>query len=368
MRSKRVKAISYSCVSSEPLYDVKKGDEQIGDLLNWYSNNQANKEAREYFLQYLEQNNYSQEQIKIIKHSDWPTTVGWCARINTIVKDGSKKCDEYIKKVIAECIKNPPKQIIEQEEKLKPTIQDHLKEQLNDVYSEIEYQLDCFLENKCFNKNNFDVYEFLTEKNVHWILAEKISNHYISTTLQELNSAFNQEDEQLVEAYSHLMGIELKRFIYFVERIVYQSKQYKEEKQKTQVALRKPRRKKVKTPEQLTSKVKYKPEDEQFNLKSIPPKEIIGAIQLVVFNTKTRMLGTYICSNNHGLTVKGTTILNFDEVASIAKKLRKPKEVLPKVVNQGKTALRNTLEKIRAKEKALNGRINSDTLLLKVLQ
>jgi hypothetical protein len=86
-----------------------------------------------------------------------------------------------------------------------------------------------------------------------------------------------------------------------------------------------------------------------------------------VYNTKYRTLGVYVCNNSHGFAVKGCTILNYDASESLCKKLRKPEDVLPKVLEAGKVALRKILPTVRSKEKKLTGRINGDTILLKVV-
>lgn len=94
-----------------------------------------------------------------------------------------------------------------------------------------------------------------------------------------------------------------------------------------------------------------------------------------VFNIKTRKIGRYVASNidptglnrgNSGLSVKGTTIIGFDEAQSIQKTLRKPDEQLKEFKSAGKVALRKFLDSIKTTDIKLNGRINTDTILLKV--
>jgi hypothetical protein len=52
---------------------------------------------------------------------------------------------------------------------------------------------------------------------------------------------------------------------------------------------------------------------------------------------------------------------------SLTKTARKPEEVLTSVTKGGKIILKNLLSTLKTKESALNGRINKDTLLLRVL-
>jgi hypothetical protein len=61
-------------------------------------------------------------------------------------------------------------------------------------------------------------------------------------------------------------------------------------------------------------------------------------------------------------------IQNFVETKSVQKKLRKPEVVLPEVINGGKVILKNILTNIRAVENNLTGRINGDTILVRVIK
>ena len=97
---------------------------------------------------------------------------------------------------------------------------------------------------------------------------------------------------------------------------------------------------------------------------------------LGVFNRKTRKIGKYIAKNidplgqqreGTGLSVKGTSIIGFDEKQSIQKTLRKPDEQLRLFKEAGKVKLRKYLEDIKTTDTKLNGRCNPDTVLLKVI-
>ena len=143
-----------------------------------------------------------------------------------------------------------------------------------------------------------------------------------------------------------------------------------------QKQLRKPRKPKVYSADKLVAKLKFKKVDEKYKLASIDPAQIIGASELWVFNVKTRKLGKYVASNidpkgmqrdGTGLSVKGTTILGFDEKQSIQKTLRKPEEQLKEFKDSGKVKLRKFLEDIKTTDTKLNGRSNTDTVLLKVI-
>jgi hypothetical protein len=90
---------------------------------------------------------------------------------------------------------------------------------------------------------------------------------------------------------------------------------------------------------------------------------------------KTRKLGKYVAKNidpkgmgreGSGLSVKGTTITQFDEALSIQKTLRKPQDQLKEFKGAGKVKLRKFLDEINTTDTKLNGRCNPDTILLKI--
>jgi hypothetical protein len=78
-------------------------------------------------------------------------------------------------------------------------------------------------------------------------------------------------------------------------------------------------------------------------------------------------LGKYVADGLQGpLSVKGTSIVGFDESKSVCKTLRKPEEKLKEFAKAGKIQLRKFLDDIKATETKMNGRIGLDILLLKV--
>ena len=114
------------------------------------------------------------------------------------------------------------------------------------------------------------------------------------------------------------------------------------------------------------AKLKYAKDDKTLKVVSINPADIIGAAELWTYNTKTRKLGRYVSASYQTLGIKGTTITGFDTDKSVAKTLRRPEEQLKEFARAGKVVLRTFLKDIKAVETKLNGRIGTDTLLLRV--
>jgi hypothetical protein len=76
----------------------------------------------------------------------------------------------------------------------------------------------------------------------------------------------------------------------------------------------------------------------------------------------------YNAVGNSGLSVRGTTLTGFDAETSITKKLRKPESVIKPLLEGGKIYLRKVMDNITTTEQKATGRINTDTILLRVVK
>ena len=351
----------------EPTYEPNSEDEyQPGRLLNWYSNNRSSKDAKKYLIEYLERTGLYAEhlpKIKSHKESRVHNTMGWIARILTRAGDAPENYKQHLDEHLKQLIDEVQNISVEDSGPPKIGVQERIKRQVMEFSGQIEEQVDLFMENLDYT---FDAFEMVRAENFPAIHTKRLIEHYTKAR-SELLEAKNKTCPQLVESYAYLGASGLKKFIAFYDNMIKDFEKWYEIAKLESRTHRKPRKKKVKSPEVLTKKVKFLEVFDDLSLKSVPPKMIVGAQQLWVYNTKTRFLGVYTCNNPHGLTVKGSTLLNFDEKESVCKKVRKPTDVIPKIVTGGKTTCKNTLSKIRAKEKALNGRLNRDTILIKVL-
>jgi hypothetical protein len=240
-----------------------------------------------------------------------------------------------------------------------PTIQDRLNEKTADTIGELEGHYDEFVTNP---KYDFSPYSYLVANNVPQSQLSKYEAVY-QARFDELKLAFSKEDEQLTEGYSHYKAADYKRIFAFIDQILNDIIQYRGVKKAT----KKVRAPKSVSKEKVVSKLKYAKEDKVMRLISINPADIIGAQELWVYNTKTRKLGKYIADSLKGpLNVKGTGIIGFDEHRSVSKTLRKPDEKLKEFAKANKIQLRKFLDDVKATEAKLNGRINTETILLRV--
>lgn len=267
-----------------------------------------------------------------------------------------------------------------------PSIQERIRDQAYIQSEAIEEWLEGWiLDPKSFDPKGFDFKKHFAEMKVTQAHARKLKSFYENelTDFDDLEryptaGQLKKMDEQsadlwmqLKEGYSHLNKADIKQFriaigelMTALDFVIDQAK-----------ATRKPRKPKVYSADKLVTKLKYLKVDPKYKLTSINPADIITANELWVFNVKTRKIGKYVAKNidptgtgrpGSGLSVKGTTILDFDEAQSIQKTLRKPEEQLKEFKESGKVKLRKFLEEIKTTDTKLNGRCNTDTVLLKV--
>lgn len=274
-------------------------------------------------------------------------------------------------------------------EKYRPSIQERIAERVREIVVPIEDWLERLITMPDrFNPDTFQLIEHFKKEKVGGVHARKIMEMYETQykeykdllELRKKNLKFAEIDEegegdseerQLLESYEDVSNEVIEKGINAYDNI-FKACDYMMDMAN---ANRKPRKKKPISKEKLVSKLQYCKEDTKYNLKSIDPKDIITAEQLWVFNTKTRKLGIYVASvldprglnrEGTGLSVKGTSVQGFDPEKSIQKTLRKPEEQLAEFLKGGPVKSKTFFSEIRSMEITLTGRINTDTILLKV--
>jgi hypothetical protein len=253
-----------------------------------------------------------------------------------------------------EDVVSTPTQVVER----KITIQDRLQERTSELIGEIEGIYDQVLRKETVQ---FKIYDFLTANRVPQNQLSKYESVYQARSA-ELAAAQDRTDTQLVEAYRHYRAADYRRMFAFIADLLAGIEEYRGVKK----AVKKARVRKAPSKEKLVAKLKYAREDRALKAVSINPVDIIGAQMLWVFNTKTRKLGCYVAENLGQLGIKGSTITGYDTERSVAKTVRKPDEHIKEFMRAGKVALRTWIKDIKAVEIKLNGRISTDTLLLRV--
>jgi hypothetical protein len=244
-----------------------------------------------------------------------------------------------------------------------PTIQERVREAAMRMTEEIEEAIDSFqTDPEAFDPKAFKMLNLLKGKEVKAAHARIIKDFYAGDLAELEELASGSKDEQLREGYSHRSKKQIRSLITFYQEIMSACDMLAQEAKVN----RKPRKAKAVPKEKLVAKLKFMKSNEPLKLVSINPTDIIDSGELWVFNCKTRKLGRYVAAEFQTLGVKGTSITGFDEFKSIQKTLRKPEEKLKEFKAAGKVQLRKFLEDINATDTKMNGRLNEETILLKV--
>jgi hypothetical protein len=369
----------------------------------WYMNYKHNENIEHCFT-WMKQNGYDKETINNVKKATkYESLLGiYCRMLLDGCPDYNEKEQDYWQscpgtggdiKPLSEWIgkrirhfNEIGKNIIEEkkvEDKEKknvhiPTIQERIREQAYDACEDIEVWMDGFISDKeNFDPKGFNFSRHFLKFKVSQAHARKIKGMYAgeyeeAQLIQKLPSPadikkIKDEHEQdmarqLREAYEHLTKADAKRYLQALETLMGACDVVIDSAKST----RKPRIKKAPSKEKLVSKIKYCKKDDNLQLVSLNPLDLIDSKEVWVYNIKTRKLGKYIADDHVTISVKGTTLLHYNQMQSIQKTLRKPADTIKEFKKAGKVALRTFMEDIKTTDIKLNGRLNTDTIILKV--
>ena len=234
-----------------------------------------------------------------------------------------------------------------------------LKEKTLAVMGEIEGFIDDHLEGTL--DKNFSLYTHLKGLDAATQTAHDIIRAYREMEA-ELSELLVEKTEDLVEGYSHMTLSQQKKLLKLISAFINDGEKYVLSKKAT----RKPRAKKATPATKQVEKVIYQKESAEYKITSTSPAYIVGATEVYLFNTKTRVIKYLVTNNNDGFIVKGTSIKNYDEELSFKKKLRKPEETIDSINKVTKLRALKALKALKTADKPTDSRINADTVILKV--
>ena len=344
---KKVKVNSIDAV--EPSYSKEDAATQfeIINALNWYRQNKEDKDAAKYL-------NVD------IRYAKCHTTLAFMTRM----KAKGFKFDTNTQKWMSQELVNLKERINSKAHtpdldengnviENVVNIQERIANKTNVYIGELEGVIDDY----GLTEKDFNATEWLQKNDIKPAHANGIVDHF-----ERRLEIFIEETTKHKEYYQGLSKKQIKSIRSVMESIITAAKLLGSIKK-----TRKSRKPKVLSAEKVVKNLKYLANSSEYNVKSITPESIIGAEYLWVFNVKSRKLGIYVAKNLDGLSIKGSSVLNYSE-ASISKTVRKPEKVLIDVLNGGKIVLRKLMDSINSKPVELNGRINKDTILLRAVK
>jgi hypothetical protein len=359
---------------------LMRGNEPIGSIivagcsdynlaltksLNWFSFGKDVDDAKLYIVAYLRKVGRMDDAVNVsnARQHIIPKTFGWIARLLSTGAVLSEHHLSQFEDAIQEQLKTD-----EPSEQPEPSDEppvapakaansdDVIQAKISLYIGELESKIDHYLA----SRDTFNLFNDLKVRNINVNFVPRIKA-WSEKLRMEFEMVRDATDRQLIEGYSNLRKVDVKGIIKLAESFEADCAKYADLKKIT----RKPRKVKEKTPAQLVKDLFYLEEFPELLLKSINPTEIIDAQQIWVYNCKMKKLGVYYSIDNNGLTVKGSTILEFDPVRSSQKVLRQPERQIPEVMRANPNGLNGYLGLIKTTKQEMTGRINRDTILLR---
>ena len=349
---------------------------RFGDALNWYNYNYSTRNAQDFLVKWMKQTDglvhyapavaaleshyvgrtYGSVACMLMNGFSFPEFLAssedtFYAKIVKLIDLGKEVLAEKKAQVVAKAQTKAP--VI--------SIQARTRNSARDVIGYVEGQIDEFVESGC--KKKINLYDYFQKAGIKGGYMTYVIEHF-KPIQEEMQEMIAGDDDDLNEGYSFLTKPRKKKLVALYANILSDCQEW----QKDCRGKRKARKRKVKTPKELVKALKFKKSDEDFGIESVKPADIIGASQVWVFDTKTRFMHKYI--SDVGMTVKGSTLKEFDPAQSHKKKIRESycEQVLDDVVNGGKVKLRKSIAGIAAKEVAVTGRIGKEMVIVRIVK
>lgn len=364
-------------LGEEPTFtDREVNNTQYTKYLYWYNAMSTIGEAKEYLVDYLKNVGRVIEAKKINSIPDkWmPATACWIARMWGRGAKLPASSKEFFESRLSETLSrdyNKAKMEVQADDEApvekkvevkKPTVQDRMRDALEDFIGGVELECDKVISG---NVNNFSLYDHMKANNIAPVQAKRVFDFY-EPQLIEIEHAYNKTDKGIAEGYQGYTKKQLQDLYDFYLMLIDDAERYQQNEKKA----RKPRASKPITAEKKLKDFKYQKSCNTNKLQSVSPETIIGASELWVFSTKYNQLTVFRSTDPRGLDVHRTAITNFDVAQSKTKKL-KAKDV-PNVLNEvlkgGKVTIRKLMDTIKGSDQRLQERMNENTILMRVVK
>ena len=294
------------------------------------------------------------ENAKLEFPDDWRPKVAITKYTNDLTIAGNKKiAEKEAASIEAGPISRSPMEI--------------LKVKTGDMLANIDDVIDDHMSNHKVNNaltafDELNIYSKFQKEGTAYNTA-KASFDHIEKLTEEIELLLTKKDDQLTESYKFMKPKRQKVLLAFLIEIRDDIKRYMLNKKAT----RKTKAPTIMTADRQVAKIKYAKESVEYKIESINPLSIIGASQLYTFNTKNRMLTEYLTSSPKGFEMKGTTLQNLNS-SSRSIRLRKPEDILPDIQSKSVSRINSIWKTLTTKQSVPNGRINNDTILVRVFK
>lgn len=365
----------------EPVWDecstwpIEKLTAERSRAFNFYNYYLSSKESKPKVLEWMEANGYSKEDVRAVRSAPdyYPgMTVGTLCICflrgmptkhtleNGEVIDDEAFVRERIQKAISEAVADPETAKAVESTRVSPMVLLEDKTRRT-IILDLDLMIDSWVTTK--KVEPIDVYARMQHHGLSAMSCSQVER-WLLRDLREIKAAYDKTDDYLVEAFSSIPRPEMKARIEAYNKMLEDLERFKHAAKAT----RAPREKKPVAATKQISRLQYCKENAEFKVASINPVRIVGAYRVLAFNTKYRMLIDYVAQNEKGLSIKGTTLQNVDELSTRAIRLRKPDEFLPIALSGTTRQIEKAWSNLTTKETKPNARINAEVVLLRVFE
>lgn len=212
------------------------------------------------------------------------------------------------------------------------------------------------------NETDFSAYDYLVRTGCTRGEAIALGEYYRRV---DEEYALIRKDPQLKEGYSKYPAPLINRLRSLVRSIVDGAERYVSNRRAATV--RKPRKKREVAASRLVEKVQYMKEYPDLQVVSIDPARVVGATEVWLYSTRYKTLRRLV-GDDGSLTVRGSTVHGFDPSRSEQKTLRKPADGIRAVLDGTPYTIRKLMSTLGTKGSVPNGRINSETVILRAVR
>lgn len=343
--------VNLKYLGDEPVF---KGEPTIADLckaFNWYNSMASENEAREFVKQWMIDNNGAKfvKMVSKIPSNFFPLTAAWVYRMHSRGVSIPKNELEYAHRLLANAMKHQEEEKPETQKSDQPNIQQRIRERVADIIGDVEEMID--------RAATINMYEWLQKNEIPAQHAKKIAEFYKPLAEEYLYAMVENN-----EGYEHYTKPEMKQKHDRVTSIINDCEKYSGNTKKAK-AVRKPRPVSI---EKLLKNIKFQKESKEYKVVSVTPEKLINSQEVFLFNTKYGTITHMKALDRGGLSVKGTSIIKYDENESKTYKTgRKTQTIVDNIVKGNKTSIKKIL--VDLKSEVCNNRTNENTVILKVM-
>jgi hypothetical protein len=341
--------------------DLENNDVRLTRAYTWYNHFFGPPEAKKWAVDYYTKvSPATAKTLQRVPEAYFSTTVGWLCRMKdrgTVLPTQSRA---FLQQKLLEMTQIAERQV--EKKAVKAIDRGYTPPPQDAVIAEVEAMLDSFYASDY--SVPFDMYDYLQKNDIKKGWAKAIAEYY-RPVMAEIRLLMTKKDKDLNEAYAKLTKKQIDTYLKQLYGIIEDSERWYANKAKT---IRTARAPKKKSTEQLLKYFKHMKDMPALKVVSIDPASIIGASTLYAYNHKYKKLIVYTAKGGETLSIKGTSIVNYDESKVQGKNLRKPEVQLQTYLNGTAAFMKKRYEEINSKPSIPSGRISEDVLLLKVFK